>query len=326
MRKHSIGIFVLMALFLSGNAAGQEKKEPPPVTAKRSLQISGYAQFLYTYWEDGIDTFSIPRARLGLSGELLKNVRFRIQIDGVKSPALIDAEFDVLFKPYLGLRLGQFYVPFSRENTTSDRDMDTILRSLAVISLAPSRDIGSQGRDIGAMVMGKYSIVEYFAGVFNGSGINKLDTNRKKDLSARLILRPTDYLAVGGSLYAGRHSPTQGTPAVTRDRTGLEAVFASGQFSFKSEFIFGKDDQISKSGWYLQGGYYFLPQRLQAILKWDTYDKDTDAIDDRADLLTIGVNWFLLDKTKLMLNYGLYRKEGEGTTNQAVSIQFQAGF
>jgi phosphate-selective porin OprO/OprP len=326
MRKHSIGIFVLMALFLSGSAAGQEKKEPPPVTTKRSLQISGYAQFLYTYWEDGIDTFSIPRARLGLSGELLKNVRFRIQIDGVKSPSLMDAEFDILFKPYLGLRIGQYYVPFSRENTTSDRDMDTILRSQVVISLAPSRDIGSQGRDIGAMFMGKYSIIEYFAGVFNGSGINKLDTNRKKDLSARLILHPTEYLAVGGSLYTGRHSPTQGTPAVTRDRAGLEAAFLPGKFSLKSEFIFGKDDQISKSGWYLQGGYYFVPQKLQALLKWDSYDKDADVIDDRTDLLTFGVNWFLLDKTKLMLNYNLYAKEGEGKTNQAISIQFQAAF
>lgn len=326
MRKHNIGIFVLMALFLAGHTAGQDEKEPPPVTAKRSLQISGYAQFLYTYWESGIDTFAIPRARLGLSGELLKNVRFRIQIDGVKSPALIDAEFDVLFKPYLGLRLGQFYVPFSRENTTSDRDMDTILRSQAVISLAPSRDIGSQGRDIGAMVMGKYSIVEYFAGVFNGSGINKLDTNRKKDLSARLILHPTEYLAVGGSLYRGRHSPTQGTPVVTRDRAGLEAAVLPGKFSLKGEFIFGKDDQLSKSGWYFQGGYYFLPQKLQAILKWDSYDKDTAAIDDRTDLLTIGINWFLLGKTKLMLNYNLYRKEGDGTTNQAVSIMFQAAF
>jgi phosphate-selective porin OprO/OprP len=326
MRKHSIGVFVLMVLFLASLAAGQDKKEPPPVTAKRSLQISGYAQFLYTYWESGIDTFSIPRARLGVSGELLKNVRFRIQIDGVKSPALIDAEFDCLFKPYLGLRLGQFYVPFSRENTTSDRDMDTILRSLVVISLAPSRDIGSQGRDIGAMVMGKYSIVEYFAGVFNGSGINKLDTNKKKDLSARLILHPTEYLAVGGSLYTGQHSPTQGSTAVTRDRAGLEAAVLSGKFSLKGELIFGKDEQISKSGWYVQGGYFFYPQKLQAILKWDSYDKDADAVDDRTDLLTFGINWFLLDRTKLMLNYNLYRKEGEGTTNQAISIMFQAAF
>ncbi len=326
MVKHKIGVFILVALFLAGFVAAQDKKEPPPVTAKRSLQISGYAQFLYTYWEDGIDTFSIPRARLGLSGELLKNVRFRIQIDGVKSPALIDAEFDVLFKPYLGLRLGQFYVPFSRENTTSDRDMDTILRSLAVISLAPSRDIGSQGRDIGAMLTGKSSFVEYFAGVFNGSGINKLDTNRKKDLSARLILRPVEYLSVGGSLYSGRHSPTQGAHAVARNRAGLEASLSPGRFSFKGELIFGKDDQTSKSGWYLQGGYSFLPQKLQGILKWDSYDQDTDAIGDRIDLLTFGVNWFLLDKTKLMLNYGIYRKEGAGTTNQAVTVQFQAGF
>ena len=69
-----------------------------------------------------------------------------------------------------------------------------------------------------------------------------------------------------------------------------------------------------------------LPKKLQAILKWDTYDKDEDATADRTDLLTLAANWFLKDRTKLVVNYNLYRKEGEGTTNQSISIQFQAAF
>jgi phosphate-selective porin len=319
-------VFILAGLILSGTAAGQDKKEPPPVTSSRAFRLSGYTQFLYTYWDKGTDSFSIPRARLTLSGELLKNVRFRIQIDGVKSPALIDANVDFLFNPAYGLRIGQYYVPMSMENNTSDAEMDTILRSQVVNALAPSRDIGSQGRDIGAMFMGRYSIAEYYVGVFNGAGINKLDTNKAKDLAARLILNPMESLAIGGSFYSGRNNPVQNGPDLTRDRVGLEAAWVLGEFSAKGEFISAKDDLTAKSGWYLQGGYFVLPKKLQAIIKWDTYDKDRDASADRTDLFTLGVNWFIWEKTKLMANYTLYRKEGEGTTNQAISVQFQAAF
>lgn len=333
MRKRSVlgvGTFVLAVLTLSGVAFGQDKQdkkeEPPAVTSSRSFKLSGYTQFLYTYWDAGVDSFAIPRARLTLSAELVKNIRFRIQIDGVKSPALIDANVDFLFNPAYGLRIGQYYVPVSMENNTSDAEMDTILRSLVVIALAPSRDINSQGRDIGAMFMGRYSIAEYYFGVFNGAGINKADTNKAKDLSGRLILHPLKSLAIGGSFYDGRNNPVLAGPDLVRDRIGLEAAWLPGAFSLKGEYLWAKDDQTSKSGWYLQGGYFFLPKKLQAIVKWDTYDSNLDLSNDRLDLLTLGANWFIWEKTKVMVNYALYRREGEGTTNQAISVQFQAGF
>jgi phosphate-selective porin len=320
------GLAILSAVILSSAALGQEKKEPPPVTSSAPFRLSGYTQFLYTYWDKGVDTMAIPRARLSLSGELVKNIRFRIQIDGVKSPALIDANVDFLFHPAYGLRIGQYYVPVSLENNTSDADMDTILRSLVVLALAPSRDIGSQGRDIGAMFMGQYSVAEYYLGVFNGAGINKVDTNKAKDVSGRLILHPVKDLAVGGSFYKGRNNPVATGPDVTRDRFGLEAAWLPGRFSLKSEYLWAKDDVVSKSGWYLQGGYFILPKKLQAIVKWDTFDKDRGVSGGRADLLTLGANWFIWGKTKVMVNYALYRGEKEGTTNQALSVQFQAGF
>lgn len=324
-------LILILSVFLVGFPAAnsgeaQEKKDQGAIASSPSFRLSGYTQFLYTSWEKGTDSFSIPRARLTLTGELLKNVRFRLQADAVKSPVLIDANVDFLFHPAYGLRIGQYYVPVSLENNTSDADMETVLRSQVVNALAPSRDIGSQGRDIGAMFMGRSSIAEYYLGVFNGAGINKLDTNKAKDLAGRLILHPSAALAVGGSFYKGRHNPVQDGPDLIRNRLGLEAAWLPGRFSLKSEFLSAKDDQTSRSGWYLQSGYFVHPKKLQAILKWDTYDQDLDAAADRADLLTLGVNWFLKEKTKLMVNYQLYRKEGEGTTNQSISVQFQAAF
>jgi phosphate-selective porin len=322
----AISLWILASIFLARFSLGQDKKERSPVLSSLSFQLSGYTQFLYAYWDKGIDSFSIRRARLSLTGEVVKKIRFKLQTELVKSPVLLEAQVDFLFNPMLSLRIGQYYVPFSLENTTSDSELDTLDRSQVVEKLAPSRDRGSSGRDIGAMLFGKFSIVEYMAGVFNGSGINKADTNKQKDISARVILHPVEFLSVGGSLYNGRYSPTEGTPPVTRDRAGLEATLSLGAFSLKSEYISGKDDQTSRSGWYIQGAYFFLPKKLQAVVKWDTYDADKDISSDRSDVLTLGLSWFLSEKTKLVVNYDVDRKEGEGTTNSAVFVQFQVGF
>ncbi len=69
-----------------------------------------------------------------------------------------------------------------------------------------------------------------------------------------------------------------------------------------------------------------IPRTLQGIVKWDSYDQDLDLSADRADLLTLGLNWFIWAKTKLVVNYQLYRREGEGTVNRAIAAQFQASF
>jgi phosphate-selective porin len=325
--KNQIAVLLILGLiFCAGLAVGQEKKDQPSVTSSRSFQLSGYTQFLYAYWNEGVDSFSIRRARLSLTGEVVKKIRFKLQTEMVKSPVLLEAMLDFQFNPKLALRIGQYYVPFSLENTTSDSELDTLNRSQVVDKLAPSRDIGSSGRDIGVMLFGKFSIFEYQGGVFNGSGINKLDTNKHKDISARVVLHPVEFLSFGGSVYNGRYNETEGAPEVTRNRAGLEATLSLGEFSLKSEYISGKDDQVSKSGWYIQGAYYVLPEKLQAVVKWDTYDADKDVSSNRTDLLTLGLNWFFSEKTRLVANYAVYGKEGEGTVNSAVFVQFQVGF
>ena len=296
------------------------------MVASRTFQLTGYAQGIYSYFDEGTDTFVIRRARIALTGDLTKSIKLKLQVDAVRSPVLVDAQIDVSLKPYFNLRIGQFYIPFSRENRTSAGDMDTVLRAQVVEKLGPGRDIGALGRDIGVMVMGKASVLEYMAGIFNGAGINKLDTNEHKDFAARAVANPAKGLFIGGSIYRGRYNAVQGDPEVARDRAGLEALLELGTFSFRGEYIGGKDGSISKSGWYLLGLYNVLPKKLQAVIKWDSYDQDRDMPDDRSDLLTLGGNLFFSEKTMLMANYVHYGQEKQGTANWAFLLQFKAGF
>ena len=109
-----------------------------------------------------------------------------------------------------------------------------------------------------------------------------------------------------------------------RDRTGLEMALLYDVFSLKGEFISAEDGEISRDGWYLQAGYFFLPKKLQGIFKVDSYDKNSAG--DRTNVWTAGLNWFLSEKIKLQVNFELYKDESGKTTNKALLAQFQAGF
>jgi len=310
----------------AGFVSAEDTKESPAVTAANALKLSGYAQLLYTGQDSGLDGFTLRRARFSLSGELLKNVRFKLQFDAAKSPALYDAQIDFTLQEKASLRIGQFKVPFSLESLTSSSDLDTVNRSQPVSKLAPGQDIGSSGRDIGAAAYGKIAFIEYTVGVFNGAGMNKADTNEQKDLAGRIVVRPFQFLAIGASVYDGSYSASVGAAPVVRDRAGLEMAFLYQGWSLKGEWIQAEDDQTMKRGWYFQAGYHFLPKTLQGILKVDSFDPDTAAAQDGTKVWTAGLNWFLSGKTKLQVNLEIHKNEAGKTTNTVFLTQFQAAF
>ena len=308
--------------------AAQEKKEAAAVTAGKALKLSGATQLLAAFWKDAVDSFSVRRARFTLSGELLKNVRYRATVDMAKTPTLLDALVEVDALAGLSVRAGQFLVPFSLESLTSISDLDTINRSQAVDKLSPGRDIGTQGRDVGAAVFGQASILEYAVGVVNGSGINKPDANDQKDLAGRILARPIAGLTVGISFYRGDQRAAAAETSIARNREGLELAFGRGPASLKAEYIHAKDGDVSRSGWYLQGGWFVLKDKVQAVVKVDSLDYDRVLVGDRKDVFTAGFTWLIAGRTKLQVNFESHRPEsGSGTTSShALLAQFQAAF
>ncbi|MDD8026541.1 MAG: porin [Acidobacteriota bacterium] len=301
----------------------EDKPSVAAVTAAEPLKFSGYTQLLSTTQTAGIDGFSLRRVRLGLAGDITKTLKFKIEVEALKSPAVIDAQIDWMPTAAAGLRFGQFKVPFSLENLTSTPDLDLINLSQVVAKLVPGQDSGSSGRDIGVVVTGKASIFEYSVGAFNGAGINKADTNGQKDVSARLVVRPASGLSFGASLYDGRHSATTGAAPVTRDRTGFEAAWITPTISFKAELIRAKDGDVRKQGWYAQAGYFLVAKKIQAVVRYDSLDGDRAASSDRVDVAAAGLNWIILGRTKLQVNYEHTRSEAGAVINRAFLVQFQ---
>lgn len=319
-----MGLIIFCFFVLPGiSVAGQEESASPE---NSSVELNGYIQVRYTQWDSGSDGFRIRRARLGFKGEILKNINFKLQVDGTRWPILLDAAVEISSIPYAKLSFGQFKVPFSLENLTSSSALDLVNRTQTVEQLCPAQDIGSAGRDIGVTASGKFSILEYTVGVFNGSGINRADMNDQKDIVGRLILRPFNSLAIGVAHYIGDQRPVFGAAHVNRDRTGVDVFFSKGPALFKGEYIFARNDQAESAGWYVRGGYSFIKERLQALINYDSYDWDLDLAGNRMDVLTLGLNWFFSQKIKLQVNYEHHWDEFAGTTDNVFLAQFQAYF
>lgn len=326
MRKTGALLLIFYLFVLAGVSAAGEGSEEFPAFTSQALKLEGYTQVRYTHWEKNPDGFRIRRARVGLSGEILRNINYSLQVETAKSPYLLDARIGINFSPQTELIFGQFKVPFSLENLTPTSALDTINRSQTVEKLCPSRDIGSAGRDMGATLNGKYSWIEYALGIFNGSGINKTDDNDQKDIAVRLVVYPVSSLALGLSYYDGKYNFYSGTSPEIRDRTGVDMIFAQGPLSVKGEYIFARDGQTDRYGWYVQGGYYLMPEKIQTIVKYDSYDRNRDIQGDRIDVVTLGLNWFFSKKTKLQINYEYHGEESKTDTEGVLLVQFQAGF
>jgi len=300
-------------------------KKAPTIQSSLQLKLSGYAQMQAAWKSEGNDTYSIRRARLSLGGQVLKTLKFKIQLDFTRSPALLDAQAEFTPTQVISLRAGQFLVPFSLENITSSSDLLTVNRSQVVEKLVPGRDNGSAGRDLGAAVFGSYSIFDYSIGLFNGSGANKADTNDRKDLAGRLVAHPWKPLSLAFSFYNGRQTASDNPALIIRNRYGLELAFSYQRLALQAEFIRATDDRTKKEGWYTLVTYSLLRQKLQLVGRLEAINLDRHLPAQKTTIYTAGINWFLTEKSKLQANYEYHQTES-GPDQQAALLLLQVGF
>src|SRR6476469_761360 len=174
---------------------------PSSTSAPPSVKLSGYIQGRETYQDHVGLTATINRARLTAGGAVTGNVTWKVQGEfrtgnvgtGKASVSLQDA-FIRWNHNSLGVQIGQFKTPFTREFITSLAEVETADRATVVDSLAPKRDIG---------VMADYAIggqVTLSAGIFNGEGQNLTANTDSSALGVvRVTFRPMPYLVVGAN-------------------------------------------------------------------------------------------------------------------------------
>ncbi len=114
------------------------------------------------------DQFLVPLMRPALRAHFVRpwiNVFAQAELAG--TPKLLDLELDVHPIPEIGLKLGQLVTPFSRAYLTP-------IPKLQFGGFTVANDVFRMNRDTGVLAYGTAlnNRLEYFAGVFNGNGID----------------------------------------------------------------------------------------------------------------------------------------------------------
>lgn len=257
------------------------------------------------------------------------------------------------FVPTFGAHLGAMKIPFSRQNLTHEPQMQFINRAVVVEESDILRDLGGTldaGVDLGEETVQ----VRIRAGAFNGRG-NKVfsaDNNTKPMYVLRAVVDFLGPMAAGegdvspsillGALWETdfrmrRPCVSLGASFLQNndiDRT-VRAWGVEGEFRWMGLSLLGeriattydydltvdvvgdvKTSRWDTDGWYLQGGLFVWPQRVELVCRYEEYRIDLlNQISDEAKvaLLTGGVNVHLTPKNnfKLMANY-IHRTEKKG--------------
>jgi hypothetical protein len=310
----SSSLLAILLLLGSGQTLLGQGSSP---SSRPSVRLSGYIQGRETYQEDVGLTGSINRARLSASGSVAGDVTWRIQGEfrtgnvgtGRASVSLQDAYVRWTRKS-LGLQIGQFKTPFTKEFTTSLTEVETADRSTAVDSLAPKRDIG---------LMADYALggrATIAAGVFNGEGQNITANTDSSALGvARMTYRPIAYLVVGVNVARYFADST---------RYGVDASIEAPWIIIRGEYVGQHRDIIDSKddkGWYALAAAPVQPW-LQPLFKLEYFDRPAVAaagtLKNRA--WTGGVNLFPWGRaTRFTLEY-VSRKIGEPGVRRSLGL------
>ena len=285
---------------------------PPP-----SVKLSGYIQGRETYQENVGLVGTINRARLTAAGGVAGNVTWRVQGEfrtgnvgtGRASVSLQDA-YIRWTRNTLGVQIGQFKTPFTREFITSLSEVETADRATVVDSLAPKRDIG---------LMADYALggrATISAGIFNGEGQNVTANTDSSALGvARVTFRPIPFLVLG--VNAARYFADS-------TRYGVDASLEAPWITLRGEYI-GQHRDIADTaddkGWYALAAAPVRPW-LQPVFKYEWFNRPGVApagtLKNRA--WTAGVNLFPWGRTmRLTLEY-LSRKVGEPGVRKSLGL------
>ncbi len=280
----------------AGGHAGQSRY--PEGVAERWLDVGFYAQpqFIYQtgYDNDSVTNFSVApgvnlrRTRMVVHGQAHPLLQVRMEFGLSDRLELFDTYALVPVRRWLQVQLGQFRVPFSRQELVSGSRLqftDSALWSgganASGVRFVPSYDTG-------LMVwgwVGPRDLVEYYAGVFNGKGPNN------------------PFNLDGFFLYAGR---------VVLNPLGRPRAFQEGAIGLPREptvsIGLNAAGQIRQVGLVtLPGATAPVPNRIRAVslgadvfaaaygasLYAELYARDTDETDTHAAPSTQSLGWLV---------------------------------
>ena len=319
------------------------------------ITLHGYAQGGYTYTnQNGVNTntFDIKRTLLWATAQITPRWSFCFMHDFNSKVQEYYTDYRVTKNNAFTVRFGQFKNGCTFENPLSPTSMETIdVYSEGVTYLTGCGSdplFGVQyGRDLGMSFFGETNnkFFRYEVDLLNGQGINQKDKNNKKDVIARLEVRPFDGLNIvatgqlgyGNALVGGTvFNPTMvAGQDYKRNRWSAGFDYKSKAFNMHGEYLEGKDGDALSRGAYVTGSTKLLTFKdktsLDFIASYDYFNFNVDQKNDMHKVVA-GFQYWFFKRCRIQAQYiyksaitnysSVYEKKG----NHAIMCQMQIRF
>jgi phosphate-selective porin len=332
-----------------------------PVGPVQEFKIGGIIQAQADFgdqgdarWASDNDRFYIRRARIKALGRFLEDFDFKIELDlagslgestGLRAQ-LTDAWLNWNRYDFARVKAGQFFPAFGYEKRQDPASLQSVEFSLAGDRLLPERQLGVQwwGDTLDKRVA-------WALGLFNGMNANNsLNDNDNFMVVPRIEAAPWQGQLFGrdsrwsvglSGLYTDDErfplTPDLVPPGQTnifagqRYEIGVDTQLRAGPFLLWAEYLAAHYDpdqfaSYDAEGWYVLVGYD-VTKKLQALVKFETFDPDTDVSGDSTDTWTFGLSYAIKgNNLKVYLNYLLMDVPGEPDLQQKILTRLQASF
>jgi phosphate-selective porin OprO/OprP len=344
---------------------------------RAQVRIANRLQLRYTHeWPgaeggEAIGSFRVRRAKFKVDGWIHRPwLLYELQTDwtalagsnpgALLEDACVSVDLTRGARRFM-LKLGQFKVPFGRQELTSEGAQQLVDRALVSNTFARGRDAGLQvwGRALGDRV-------EWRGGVFNGNGLTRpANDNAAFQWNARVMVQPNGRVPLaegmgnGGPLYSEADFESNGrvlwalavnferndrhgsTPHVdlADDVWGFDGMmkfrgaFVTGEYYRRRRQPEGEDGgpappAFRSDGWFVQGGYLVgRARQLELAARYGSMDP-TDAAggNDRREW-RLGASYYAnRHALKVQADYGRLRDRAAGVADGELRVQVQLGF
>jgi len=301
--------------------------------------------------------FRIRRAKTEITGWVMnERLTYELQLSwagpepGASTQSALEdlvLSWDATNDGRLKITGGQFKVPLGRQEMTSSGRLQFLDRDILSIEFTRGRDIGLQLE--GALAEGKFV---YAAGIFNGNPASHLgNDNDKYQFNARAMFEPFGKVGYSESDFDSSDRPllsiaaqfehndqrrpgTDLTPSVFRKSVifGGDAVFKYKGFSLFAEMFLREltpqqGPSYNSNGFHGQAGYFLLRDRLEAALRYASFDPTDAAPDNIQSEWGVALNYFIRKHgLKLQSDFREIENEIAGTKDQELRVQAQVMF
>jgi hypothetical protein len=298
-------------------------------------------------------SFKIRRAKTNVAGWVWrKELEVELQLSYVggdpgatAGSVLEDAEvaYDISKNGGFRVHVGQFKVPFGRQEMTSSEKQQFNERSILSGEF-------TRGRDQGVMLSGRVAKgrLDYFLGAFNGNQRNKPNNdNAKYQFDARAVFQPfgdvkyseADFessekplLAIAGQFESNNQWGATNATDLDTQIWGGDVVFKYRGLSIFGEYFWRErkpevGPAFKSPGYNVQAGCLLLGRRLELGLRYAGWDP-TDAVDgnDRSEAAGIATWYVERHHLKIALDYAELKDGARDLTDRQLRLQAQIVF